>query len=210
MLLQIPDVLNVLQLNRFRAALEAANWTDGKISDRSAAEDLRSVVLGAVEAAPKFVSAALPVRILPPVFLRDVPGETPPHEVNEAIRTIPGGSTRIRSDLTATMFLSEPDTYEGGDLVFSNTHSEQCVKLPAGHVVLYSSGSRQRFQPVTHGTSFCCMLWVQSMIRDHGQRKLLFDMDIALQNLSEKMPDDPSIIELTGVYHKLLRYWAQV
>lgn len=210
MFLQIPDVLSPSQLSQTRTVLEAAEWAGGRIHDKALVEELRGSILSAIEAAPKFISAALPTTLLPPQFYRDVPGDPSLVEVNKAIRTIPGSSTRIRSDLTATVFLSEPDTYEGGDLVVKNAHGEQCVKLPAGHLVLYSSENRQELRPVIRGVSFRCTLWIQSMIRDSGQRKILFDMDTALQSLSEKIPDDPSIIKLTGVYHSLLRYWAQV
>lgn len=209
MFLQISDVLNTMQLHHITTALDVTKWSDGKLNERAVSEDLRNTILGAVETTPKFISAALPTKVLSPQFYRDAPGEPSQPEVNKAIRT-PGSSNRVRSDLTATIFLSDPATYEGGDLVVKNGHNEQRVKLPAGHLVLYSSGSRQEVRPVTSGVSFRATPWVQSMILDNGQRKILFDMDTALQTLSEKMPDDPSIIKLTGVYHNLLRYWAQI
>ncbi len=210
MLFQIPDVLNAAQLNQIKSSLDAAKWTEGKISEKAASDDLRDVVLNAVETAPKFISAALPTKVLPPQFYRDIAGNPSPLEVNKAIRTIPGSLNKVRTDLTAMIFLSNPDSYEGGELIIKNAYSEQRVKLPAGHMVLFSSGSKQELRPVTSGISFRCVTWVQSMIRDNGQRKILFDMDTALYVLAEKLPDDPSIIKLTGVYHNLLRYWAQV
>lgn len=210
MLFQIPDVLSSVQLNQIRTTLDAAKWVEDKLSEKATPDDLRSMVLNAVEATPKFISAALPTRLLPPQFYKDVPGEPAALEVNKAIRTMPGSSTKVRTDLTATIFLSDPETYEGGDLVIKNSHTDQYLKLPAGHMLLYSSGSRQEIRPLTRGASYRCTLSIQSMIRDNGQRKILFDMDTALQSLSEKMPDDPSIIKLTGVYHNLLRYWAQI
>jgi PKHD-type hydroxylase len=112
--------------------------------------------------------------------------------------------------LAATLFLSDPSSYDGGDLVVRDAHNEQYVKLPAGHLLLYSAGSRQEIRPVVRGVSFRCVFWIQSMIRDSGQRKILFDMDSAIQTLAAKAPDDPSITRLAGVYHNLLRYWAQV
>ena len=210
MLLQIPDVLASEQVREIKAALEAMAWVDGKVADKTITEDLRGIVLKAAESAPQFVSAALPTRLLPPVFHRDQVGEPSQSEVNRAIRTTPGSSTRIRSDLTATLYLSDPNEYDGGDLVIKDSQIEQCIKLPAGHLILYASGSRQEIRPVTRGVSFRCVFWIQSMIRDNGQRKILFDMDTAIQSLAETMPNDPSIIKLTGVYHNLLRYWAQV
>lgn len=210
MLFQIPDVLSSVQLNQIRTTLDAAKWGEDKLSEKATPDDLRTMVLNAVEATPKFISAALPTRLLPPQFYKDVPGEPSALEVNKAIRTMPGSSTKVRTDLTATIFLSDPETYEGGDFVIKNSHTDQYLKLPAGHMLLYSSGSRQEIRPLTRGASYRCTLSIQSMIRDNGQRKILFDMDTALQSLSEKMPDDPSIIKLTGVYHNLLRYWAQI
>jgi len=143
------------------------------------------------------------------LFQRDAPGEQPFNEVNRAIRT-PGGASRIWSDLAVTLFLADPRSYDGGDLVVRNAHNEQCVKLPAGHLFLYSAGSRQKIRPVVRGVSCRCVFWIQSMIRDNGQRKILFDLDTPIQALAAKMPDDPSITRLAGVYHNLLRYWAQV
>lgn len=209
MFLQIPDVLNQVQLHHITTALDAAAWTDGKFSEWTVSEDVRGI-LSTIETTPKFISAAMPTNVLPPHFYRDAPGEPSLLEVNKTIRTTPGGTNRVRNDLTATVFLTDPAAYEGGDLVIKNGHNEQCIKLPAGYMVLYSSGSRQEVRPVTKGISFRCSLWIQSMIRDDGQRKILFDMDTALQALSEKMPNDPSIIKLTGVYHNLLRYWARL
>ncbi len=210
MLLQIPGVLASEQVHELRAALEVAAWVDGKVVDRTITEDLRGMVLKGAESAPRFVSAALPTRVLPPVFYRDQAGEPSQMELSRAIRTTPGGSTRIRTDLTATLYVSDPNEYDGGDLVLRDGHIEQCIKLRAGDLILYPSGSRQEIRAVTRGVCFRCVFWIQSMIRDNGQRKILFDMDTAIQSLSEQMPNDPSIIKLTGVYHNLLRYWAQV
>lgn len=210
MFLQIPDVLNQMQLHHVTTTLDATKWADGKVCGRAVSEDLRNMVLGAVEATPRFISAALPTKVSTPQFYRNASAELPPPEVNKAVRTMPGSSNRFRSDLTVVIFLSDPATYEGGGLVVKNGQSEQSVKLPAGHMVMFSSGSRQELRPVTTGISFRCVLWVQSMIRDNGQRKILFDMDTAIQTLSKERPDDPSLIKLTGVYHNLLRYWAQV
>ena len=224
MLLVIPEVLSAEQLRAFRAQLDAAHWVDGRVTagHQSAraknnvqlaeqdplAQQLGGVVLDALDRNPLFVSAALPLKVFPPLFNRYAGGQDFGVHVDNAIRPVQGTPHRVRTDLSATLFLAEPDEYDGGELSIESTYGVQRVKLPAGHMVLYPASSLHRVEAVTRGARLASFFWIQSMVRDDGERALLFDLDQAIQRLSLDTPDHPGVIALTGVYHNLLRRWA--
>ena len=226
MLLHIPRVLTESQIARGRPLLEQAKWVDGRataghLSARAKhnlqvaegtpeARELGEVVVTALERTPLFMSAALPLRVFPPLFNRYEPGMTFGAHVDNAIRQVAGSPLRVRADLSATLFLSAPEEYDGGDLVVDDTYGAHSVKLPAGDLILYPATSLHRVQPVTRGVRLASIFWVQSMVRDDGERSLLFDLDSAIQGLSREAPDHPIAVQLTGVYHNLLRRWADV
>lgn len=168
------------------------------------------LILGALESNTLFVSAALPRKVFPPLFNRYQGGQSFGTHVDNAIRQVTGTEHRVRTDLSATLFLSEPDEYDGGELVVEDNFGVQRVKLNAGSMVLYPASSLHHVTPVTRGARVASFFWIQSMIRDDGQRTLLFDLDRSIQRLSQDVPDHPSVVELTGVYHNLLRRWAEV
>jgi len=223
MLLAIPDVLSKEQLASFRAALDGATWVDGRATagHQSArakhnvqlAEDdplsvrLGAIVLDALDRNPLFVSAALPRRVFPPLFNRYAEGQSFGVHVDNAIRVVKGAGVRLRTDLSATLFLSDPEEYDGGELSIEGGFGLQQVKLPAGHMVLYPASSLHRVEPVTRGARLASFFWIQSMVRDDADRAVLFDLDQSIQRLA---PEHPSAIALTGVYHNLLRRWAEV
>ena len=226
MLLAIPDLLSPEQLATARELLDRAEWIDGKVTagpqsartknnmqlaeGSPAAESLGDMVLTALQRNPQFVSAALPLRVFPPLFNRYQGGHSFGNHVDNAIRQIAGTGHRIRTDLSATLFLADPEEYEGGELVIEDTYGVHKVKLAAGDMVLYPSSSLHSVTPVTSGARVASFFWIQSMIRDDGRRTLLFDLDIAIQQLSRDVPAHPSIVQLTGVYHNLLRQWAEM
>jgi len=224
MLLHIPRVLTESQIARGRALLEQAKWVDGRataghLSARAKhnlqvaegtpeARELGEVVVTALERTPLFMSAALPLRVFPPLFNRYEPGMTFGAHVDNAIRQVAGSPLRVRTDLSATLFLSAPEEYDGGDLVVDDTYGAHSVKLPAGDLILYPATSLHRVQAVTRGVRLASIFWVQSMVRDDGERGLLFDLDMAIGQVSEAQPDHPGIVALTSCYHNLLRRWA--
>jgi PKHD-type hydroxylase len=157
-----------------------------------------------------FVSAALPLRVFPPLFNRYQGGHSFGSHVDNAIRQITGTPLRIRTDLSATLFLAQPDEYEGGELMVEDTYGVHSVKLPAGHLILYPATSLHHVRPVTRGARVASFFWIQSMVRDDGTRSLLFDLDMAIQRLGVDVPEHPSIVQLTSVYHNLLRRWADM
>ena len=226
MLLQIPDVLTVEQVAHARCRLDAATWVDGRVTaghqsamvkdnmqmreDHPVALELGAIILEALQRNALFVSAALPLRVFPPLFNRYEGGHSFGNHVDNAIRQISGTAFRIRTDLSATLFLAEPDEYDGGELIVEDTYGVHSVKLPAGHVVLYPSTSLHHVRPVTRGARIASFFWIQSMLRDDGDRTLLFDLDTAIQRLTVDMPDHPAAVQLTAVYHNLLRRWAEV
>ncbi len=225
MLIAIPDLLTPAQVAQARRLLDAADWIDGRATaghqgahvkdnmqlpvDSPTAAEVGRLILQALGSNPLFMSAALPLHVLPPMFNRYSGGQTFGTHVDGAIRTLPGGQ-RIRTDLSCTLFFAEPDEYDGGDLVVEDTYGSQAVKLPAGHAVLYPSTSLHQVTPVTRGTRLCSFFWIQSMIREDSRRSLLFDMDVAIQQLGAESPAHPSVVSLTGVYHNLLRQWAEM
>jgi PKHD-type hydroxylase len=226
MLLQIPDVLTSDQVAHARDLLEASRWVDGRVTaghqsalvkdnmqlpeDHPVAQELGDVILEALRRNPLFVSAALPLRVFPPLFNCYQGGQSFGNHVDNAIRQIAGTPLRIRTDLSATLFLADPDEYDGGELLVEDTYGCHNVKLPAGHMVLYPSTSLHSVRAVTRGARIASFFWIQSMVRDDAQRTLLFDLDTAIQRLTIDIPDHPAAVQLTGVYHNLLRRWADV
>ena len=228
MLLHIPDVLTAEQVAHARAKLDAADWADGRITagHQSAkakdnaqlpegspvARELGAMVLDALSRNSTFFSAALPKRIYPPLFNRYSGGQSFGYHVDNAVRydRSQGGAEPVRTDLSATLFLSGPDEYEGGELIIEDTFGTQSVKLPAGHLVLYPGTSLHRVTPVTRGARIASFFWMQSMLRDDGHRRLMFQMDVAIRRLTQDVPEHPALVQLTGVYHNLLREWAEV
>ena len=224
MLLPIPDVLTPEQVASARRVLDRSQWVDGGVTagHQSArakdnaqlpesspeARQLGEMVLAALGGNALFISAALPLRVFPPLFNRYTGGQSFGTHVDNAIRRVPGSGHRIRADLSATLFLVNPDEYDGGELVVEDTYGMQTVKLPAGHMILYPATSLHHVRPVTRGARVASFFWIQSMIRDDGQRTLLFDMDTAIQRMNADHPDHPSAVQMTGVYHNLLRRWA--
>jgi PKHD-type hydroxylase len=226
MVLQIPDVLSGQQVAHARRLLDSSNWVDGRVTaghqsarvkdnvqlpeDHPAARELGDMILRALEGNSLFVSAALPLRVFPPLFNRYSGGQAFGNHVDNSIRQIAGTPLRIRTDLSATLFLAEPEDYDGGELIIEDTYGVHTVKLPAGHMVLYPASSLHRVSPVTRGARVASFFWIQSMLRDDGDRTLLFDLDTAIQRLTVDMPDHPAAVQLTAVYHNLLRRWADL
>lgn len=230
MLIRIPDVLGPNQVREARGILDAAEWTDGKVTAghqsakakdnmqlpeaSPAARQLGDMILDALGKNPLFLSAALPKTVFPPLFNRYSGGQSFGTHVDNAIRQFPGRPERIRTDLSATLFFAEPDEYDGGELCVEDTYGVQQVKLPAGHMVLYPSTSLHHVTPVTRGARICSFFWLQSMIRSDEQRTLLFDLDLAIQRINGELAGqtaaEQSAVQLTGVYHNLLRQWAEL
>lgn len=227
MLVQIPRLLDSDDLTRVRAIIDGGEWVDGNItsgrqaalakrnlqlveqsSERVAAAD---IVLRALEHTPLFTAAALPLKIFPPLFNRYEGGQNFANHVDNAVRRNRAGDINMRTDLSATLFLSAPDSYDGGELVVEDTYGGHVVKLEAGDMILYPSTSLHHVTPVTRGARVACFFWIQSMVREDARRALLFDMDLSIQRLAAHVGlSDPSIIALTGTYHNLLRSWAEL
>ena len=226
MLLQIPDVLTPDEVASCRKMLDEAEWVDGRVTaghqsartkdnvqlpeDHPAASEMGAMIVAALERSPLFMSAALPLKVFPPLFNRYEGGQSFGNHVDNAIRQVKGTLHRVRTDLSATLFLSSPEEYDGGDLVVEDTYGVHSIKLPAGHLILYPASSLHHVRPVTRGARLASFFWVQSMVRDDSERTLLFDLDTAIQRISQEAPDHPSAVQLTGVYHNLLRRWADV
>jgi PKHD-type hydroxylase len=222
----IPSVLTPEQVATARQQMNAVEWVDGRVTaghqsalakdnqqlpeDSPLARSLGETILGALERSPLFIAAALPAKIFPPLFNRYASGQSFGIHVDNAIRQVRGGNVRVRTDLSATLFLSAPDEYDGGELIVEDTYGPHSVKLPAGHMVLYPASSLHKVQPVTRGVRVASFFWIQSMVRDDGERSLLFDLDLAIQGLNRDATRHPSVVQLTGVYHNLLRRWASV
>lgn len=225
MLTRIPDLLGSDEVGRVRALLDSADWVNGNVTsgpqaalakrneqlpeDSEVGRQAGKIIFDALARSPLFVAAALPLKVFPPFFNRYAGGQAFDTHVDNAIRIRRGTDFRIRADLSATLFLEQPDAYDGGELVIEDTFGEQRVKLPAGHLVLYPSSSLHRVEPVTRGARIASFFWIQSMVRDDGARRQLFDLDEAIQALGTKIGQgDPAVVKLTGVYHNLLRRWA--
>ena len=224
MLLHVPAVLTPAQVAEMRTALDAAEWTDGRqtvgvqgaqvkrnlqLPEASPLRaDLGRQILAALSRNPLFFAAALPLKTLPPRFNRYQGGGEYGFHVDGAVMRA-DGELQVRSDLSCTLFLSEPDEYEGGELVISDTYGEHGVKLQAGDLILYPSSSLHRVTPVTRGARVAAFFWIQSMVRDGEQRRMLFEMDTAIEALRRSQADNAAVLQLTGVYHNLLRRWAE-
>lgn len=225
MLIAIPHLLDASTVARVRAVIDAAEWVDGNATSGSqsalakkneqlpegsqAAKEAGGIVLDALGRSPLFFAAALPLKVYPPLFNRYGEGQTFGTHVDNAIRIQRGSEFRIRSDLSMTVFLEDSSAYDGGELVVEDHFGVQRVKLAAGHAVLYPSSSLHHVTPITRGTRVASFFWLQSMIRDDSARRILFDLDQSVQRLTGELGGaDRSVIELTGVYHNLLRRWA--
>jgi len=223
---RLPGILTTAQAAEALRALEGARWGDGRVTagtqsakakhnDQVAEDDpiarkLGDTILASLERNPLFVSAALPARVFPPLFNRYAGGQTFGTHIDNAVRTIRGTVQRVRTDLSATLFLTAPDSYDGGELVIEDTYGVHAVKLAAGDMVLYPASSLHHVRPVTRGARVASFFWIQSMVRDDGDRALLFDLDSAIRRLNAENASSPVAVQLTGVYHNLLRKWAEV
>jgi PKHD-type hydroxylase len=226
MLLQIPSVLRPDQIARARKSLCEASWVDGRVTagsqsarakknkqapeNSAAAQEAGEMILRALERNALFITAALPLRVFPPLFNRYEEGDFFDTHVDNAIRQVPGTPHRVRTDLSATLFLNEPDEYEGGELVVEDLFGVHRVKLPAGHLVLYPASSLHHVTKITRGFRLASFFWIQSMVKDDAERTLLFDLDTAIQQVGRDLPDHPAGKQLTNVYHNLLRRWAEL
>ncbi|GAA0707800.1 Fe2+-dependent dioxygenase [Dyella marensis] len=225
MLLHVPNVLTPEQLRHVRAELDHADWTDGRqtvgaqgaqvkrnlqLPEASPVrEALGRLILDALAQHPLYHAAALPLRTLAPRFNRYEGGGHYGYHVDGAVMALPGGG-QLRSDLSCTLFLAEPDEYDGGELVVNDTYGEHEAKLPAGDLLLYPSSSLHEVRPVTRGARLAAFFWVQSLVRDDGRRRLLFDLDVAIQSLTASPGTDrATLLSLTGIYHNLLRQWSE-
>ena len=227
MLIQIPEVLAPAELAEVRRLVEGAEWVDGNVTsgaqaalakrnrqlpeDSSAAKRAGEIVLDALGRSSLFMAAALPAKVWPPLFNRYGGGEQFGVHVDNAVRVKRGGVERLRSDLSATLFLTDPESYEGGELTVEDTYGAHSVKLAAGDLILYPASSLHHVTPVTSGERIASFFWIQSMIRDDTQRRVLFDLDVAVQRLAGEVGQaHASVVALTGTYHNLLRMWAEV
>ena len=225
MLIAIPDVLDAAGVVQVRALIDGADWIDGNATsgqqsalakrndqlpeDSAAAREAGGMILDALGQSALFIAAALPLKVFPPLFNRYAGGQDFGLHVDTAVRIKRGSDFRIRSDLSATLFLDDPDSYDGGELVIEDQFGPQSVKLPAGHMVLYPASSLHRVAPVTRGVRTASFFWLQSMVRVDGERRILFDLDRGVQAVAAAQGQaDPATIRLTGVYHNLLRRWA--
>lgn len=225
MLLKIPQLLTKAQVASCKQVLLDADWADGNVTagyqsaqakhnlqlpeNSPAARQLGELVLQALAQNKLFMSAALPLKIFPPLFNCYQGGQSFGVHVDNAIRQVPGTPVKVRTDLSMTLFFSEPEEYEGGELVIEDTYGAHSVKLAAGDMVLYPSTSLHKVTPVTRGRRLASFFWLQSMVASDEKRSLLFDMDMAIQSLRQQLADSREIVQLTGVYHNLLRQWAQ-
>ncbi len=226
MLLEIPSVLTAEQAAHCRQMLEQAEWVDGRVTaghqsamaksnmqlpeDHQTARQLGDMIIAALERNALFMAAALPLKVFPPLFNRYREEESFGTHIDNAIRQVTGTPHRVRTDISATLFFSPPEEYDGGELLVEDTYGVHTVKLPAGHLILYPASSLHHVRPVTRGARLASFFWVQSMVRDDAKRTMLFDLDLAVQRISQDMPGHPSLVQLTGLYHNLLRLWADV
>jgi PKHD-type hydroxylase len=227
MLICVPDVLSKAEVAEFRALMGDASWEDGRSTagaqsalvkrneqlppNGDLARALGQRIVSALTANPLFISAAIPLHIFPPLFNRYGAGHHFGVHVDNAVRGDHLTGARIRTDLSVTLFLSEPDEYDGADLIVEDYYGSHEIKLPAGHLVLYPASSLHMVTPITRGSRVASFFWIQSMIRDAHARSLIFDLDTTIQSLVERLGrDDPETVKLTGIYHNLIRYWAEV
>ena len=227
MMLRIPQVLGPEQVAECRQLLQRAQWVDGKATagfqsamtkdnlqlpqDCPEAQAMGELILAALSRNPLFISAALPSKVFPPLFNCYQGGQSFGLHVDNAVREVRASGEKIRTDLSATLFFTNPDEYDGGELMVEDTYGAHSVKLAAGDLILYPSTSLHRVNPVTRGARVCSFFWLQSMVRDDAQRTLLFDLDSSIQQLNRELgAGHASSVQLTGVYHNLLRRWADV
>jgi len=226
MMLHVPKVLTAEQVREIRTALDASEWVDGRetVGDQGArvkrnrqlpehsplGRELGQRILVSLARHSLFFSAALPLRFVPPLFNRYEGGENYGLHVDGSVRSTPGSGQQVRTDLSCTLFLCEPDDYEGGELEVIDTYGAHEVKLPAGDLILYPSSSLHRVHPVTRGERICSFFWLQSMVRSDQQRSLLFELDQVIQKLRARLGDCDETVALTGHYHNLLRSWSEV
>lgn len=226
MMLHVPDVLSADQVREIRASLDATEWVDGRetVGDQGArvkrnrqlpeqsavGRELGKTILGALARNPLFFSAALPLRFVPPLFNLYEGGEHYGLHVDGSVRSVPGTGEQLRTDLSCTLFLCDPEDYEGGELEVVDTYGTHEVKLPAGDLILYPSSSLHRVHPVTRGARVCSFFWLQSMVRDDRQRAMLFELDQVIEKLRGRLGECEESIALTGQYHNLLRMWSEV
>jgi PKHD-type hydroxylase len=226
MILQVPNVLNGEQVARCREVITQSKWVDGRVTaghqsalvknnlqlpeDSTEARELGDMIIAALERHPLFLSAALPCRVFPPILNRYDAGMSLGTHLDNSVRQITGTPFRIRTDMAATLFLSQPDEYDGGELVIDDVYGAHAVKLPAGEMILYPATSLHRVTAVTRGTRLASILWVQSMVRDDSHRRLLFELDMAINQVHQALPNHASVVALTNCYHNLLRRDAEV
>jgi PKHD-type hydroxylase len=226
LILDVPGVLTPAQIQEARGLLEKAEWVDGKVTaghqsalaknnsqipeEHPVAKKLGQTIVESLGRHPLFLSAALPLRVFPPLFNRYSGGQSFGTHVDNAIRQIPGTPLKVRTDLSATLFFSDPGDYEGGELVVEDTYGVRQVKLEAGHLVLYPASSLHHVRPVTKGARVSSFFWIQSMVRSDAHRSLLFDLDLAIQQLNSERAGHSTAVALTGVYHNLLREWSEL
>jgi PKHD-type hydroxylase len=226
MIVRIASVLSADELAAIRARIAGGAWEDGRLTaghqsaqakanlqlpqSDAAARAASDSVLRALERSPLFVSATLPHHVFPPLFNRYGPGMSFGSHVDNAVRQIPGTPHRLRTDVSATLFLSAPDEYDGGELIVEDTFGTHSVKLAAGDMIVYPSSSLHRVEPITRGTREAAFFWIQSMVREDGARALLFNLDTSIRELTQKGADRDSVMRLTNCYHNLLRRWAEI
>lgn len=226
MMLHIPQVLTAEQVAHIRQELVRAEWMDGRTTvgeqgakvkrNRQLSEHsplglkLGEIILAALAKNPVFFAAALPKKTIPPLFNSYEGGEHYGFHVDGSVRGIPNSGMNIRTDISSTLFLSEPEEYDGGELIVVDTYGEHEVKLPAGDLIVYPSTSLHRVTPVTRGARVCSFFWTQSMVRDDWRRSMLFELDQNITSLRGKIGDSPEVLGLTGLYHNLLRQWAEL
>jgi len=225
LLIKIPNVLTKEQVQHVKQVMLSADWTDGNVTagyqssqaknnlqlpeESQQAQELGDLILAALAKNNLFMSAALPLKIFPPLFNCYQGGGNFGVHVDNAIRQVPGTPVKVRTDISMTLFISEPEEYEGGELVIEGAFGAQKAKLAAGDMILYPSTSLHRVTPVTKGRRLASFFWLQSLVNSDEKRSILFDMDMAIQSLRSKVNDSPEIVQLTGVYHNMLRQWSQ-
>jgi len=226
MLVHVTAVLTAQELHTVRGRLSSAAWVDGRLTagyrsaqvkanlqvpqSDPAAQEASSLVIGALERNATFVSATLPHQVYPPLFNRYTPGMGFGEHIDNAVRQIPGTPHRLRTDVSATLFLTAPEEYDGGELVIDDLYGTHSVKLAAGDMVVYPSSSLHRVQPVTRGARDAAFFWIQSMVRDDGARALLYELDLSIRDLTSYGADARNLLRLTGCYHNLIRRWADL
>ena len=226
MIVQVPNVLNPEQVERCREVMNRAKWIDGRVTaghqsaevkdnrqlpeNSPEARELGDMIVAALERNPLFITATLPLRVFPPLFNRYEAGESFGAHLDNSIRQIPGTPLRVRTDISATLFLSAPQEYDGGELVIDDVYGAHAVKLDAGDMVVYPASSLHHVKSVTRGVRLASFFWVQSMVRDDGTRNLLFDLDMAINKVNQAQPNHGAVVELTNCYHNLLRRFAEV